>query len=83
MPYYYKGYPIYLSDKKPKKYFAIVNNKKIYFGDQRYQQYHDKIGYYSILDHWDKNRRASYKKRHINDIGNKGKAGWFAYNILW
>jgi len=79
----YQGYDIYLSDKYPKKYFALVNNKKIYFGDQRYQQYYDKMGHYNFLNHDDKNRRRLYKLRHQKDRMKKGSAGWFADKILW
>lgn len=81
----YKGYDIYVSDKPEKKYYALVNGKKIYFGQIPYQQYHDKIGYYKILDHNDKKRRENYRARHgaqgYQKI--KGSAAWFSWNLLW
>jgi len=79
----YKGYPIYVSDKKNKKYYAIVENRKVYFGDSRYQHYYDKMGYYSYLDHGDKERRRRYKQRHEKDRHVKGSAGWLSDQILW
>jgi hypothetical protein len=79
----YKGYPIYVSDKKLKKYYAMVGNRKVYFGDSRYEQYYDKMGHYSHLNHNNKERRKRYKQRHEKDRHNKGSAGWFADQILW
>lgn len=80
---YYKNIPIYKSDRQYKKYYALVNNRKVHFGDTRYEQYHDKMGLYSNLDHLDKTRRKNYKTRHENDRHNKYSAGWFADQILW
>jgi hypothetical protein len=79
----YKGYPIYVSNRSNKKYYAIVDGRKVHFGDTRYEQYKDKMKYYSRLDHNDKERRKRYKQRHEKDRHNKGSAGWFADNILW
>lgn len=79
----YKGYPIYLSERSNKKYYAIVDGYKIHFGDTRYEHYYDKIGHYSHLNHNDKNRRKRYKQRHEKDRHLKGSAGWFADQILW
>jgi hypothetical protein len=79
----FQGYEIHVSDKYPKKYYALVNGKKVYFGDSRYQQYEDKMGYYSHLDHHDEKRRENYKKRHTKDRFNPESAGWFADNVLW
>jgi len=79
----YKGYPIYLSERVNKKYYAVVNNHKVHFGDKRYEHYFDKMGHYSNLDHNDKERRKRYKQRHEKDRHIKDSAGWFADNILW
>jgi hypothetical protein len=79
----YKNYDIYVSDRYPKKYYANVNGKKVYFGDQRYEQYYDKMGYYSDLNHLDNKRRRLYKSRHQKDRFRTGSAGWFADKILW
>lgn len=78
--------------KTNKKYGAINPDGTItYFGDKRYQQYHDKIGFYSNLDHNDKQRREKYRKR-VRGIKNKqGKytykipftANWYSYHYLW
>lgn len=79
----YKGYKIFVSDKPNKKYYAMVGNRKVYFGDTNYEHYYDKIGYWSHLNHLDKERRRRYKARHEKDRHNKGSAGWFADQILW
>ena len=53
------------------------------FGDVRYQQYHDKIGHYKRLDHWDEQRRENYRNRHRKDINNYPHAGYFSARFLW
>ena len=79
----YKGYKIYISNKYPKKYYAIVNQKKVYFGDIRYQHFFDKMGVYSFLNHYDKKRRKLFKIRHEKNRHKKGTAAWFSDQILW
>lgn len=72
----------YPSTRKHKKYDAF-NKKGEYlasFGDTRYQQYFDKIGAYSDLNHLDKMRRYLYKTRHQKD---NGWAGYFSLKYLW
>ena len=72
-----KKYSIYVISKKG-------NPKIIHFGDTRYQQYKDKLGRYSSLDHLDKKRRAKYRKRHSNDnINNPNYPGYWSYHKLW
>jgi hypothetical protein len=83
--------PFYSKDITPKgkKYSVYVkstksNPKLIHFGASGYQQYKDKIGLYSNLDHLDKNRRALYRKRHANDhILNKNYPGYWSWKYLW
>ena len=89
-PYaFWKGYPIWISDKPEKKYYALVTfvksgkPLKIYFGDTSYQHYRDKLGYWSHLDHGYATRRASYKSRHGSTRHTRGTASWFADQILW
>lgn len=79
----FKSYPIYISDKYPKKYYSVINGKRVYFGDIRYQQYYDKIGYYKILDHVDDKRRKSFWSRHNKSINKIASPGWFSLHILW
>jgi hypothetical protein len=81
----YKGYNVYISDKPQKKYYAIVNDRKVYFGQLPYQQYHDKIGYYSDLNHSSRKRRELYRARQgaRGYQNRKGSASWFAWNLLW
>jgi hypothetical protein len=64
------------SPVKNKKYRAIFDNGEFTdFGDDRYQQYYDRIGLYSHLDHLDDKRRLSYIKRHL---GLKNKDGSYS-----
>lgn len=79
----FKNYPIYVSDRNLKKYYAVVNGKKIYFGDIRYQQYYDKMGYYKILNHKDPIRRNSFWARHYKSRNKVGTPGWFSLHVLW
>ena len=52
-----KYYP-YPSNRKAKKFYIITDdNKKIYFGDSRYQHYTE--------GHLDHNRRRNYMIRHM------------------
>jgi hypothetical protein len=79
---------------KKSKYDAILKNKKtgekkrVSFGGKYpdgtpYEQYHDKIGYYSKYDHNDKERRRLYLLRHKNDLGFKFSSAYFSTNFLW
>ena len=90
----YKLLGIYISDKPDKKYFALLQDKKtlkrskMYFGGiktngEPYEQYEDKIGYYSKYNHYDKNRRMLYRKRHKKDINKAYSPSWFSLNFLW
>lgn len=76
------------STHKNKKYDVFHNSKYLVsFGDNRYQQYHDKIGYYSHLDHKNPQRRQNYRLRHSNDISvlenDPCGAGWWSWHYLW
>jgi hypothetical protein len=79
-------YKPFVSKSKNKKYsvYIIKNNKKrlIHFGDKRYQQYKDKIGNYSSLDHNDKKRKELYYKRH-GKTTDKNSAKYWSNKILW
>ncbi len=74
--------------KFPKKYNAIIEKDgeitKIPFGDQRYEQYKDRVPLklYSHLDHKDFNRRNLYYKRHSVNYP-KYSADWFSKTYLW
>ena len=58
-----------------KKFTAIVNNKKINFGDNRYQDF---------TKHKDPERKKAYLSRHKNDnTQNPLYAGFYATNLLW
>lgn len=72
------------STRKNKKYDAYVDGKKISFGDTRYQQYQDLIGYYSHLDHYDINRMKAYHARHKHGTDPSNKtAAYFSKMFLW
>lgn len=74
-----------------KKYDAILKNKKtkqekrIPFGDSRYEQYEDKtpLKLYSSKNHKDSKRRAAYRQRHAGEGEAKYSAGYFAWYYLW
>jgi hypothetical protein len=74
-----------------KKYNAVLLNlkkgniKTLGFGDTRYQQYKDStgLGFYSRLDHRDKQRRKQYLQRHVNDINKPYSASYFSKKYLW
>ena len=72
------------STRKHKKYMVLTKNGVIHFGDNRYEQFKDKIGLYSYLDHNDKKRKELYYKRHGNrDIKNMESAKYWSHKILW
>lgn len=80
-----------ISNVKNKKYSIRYKGKLVSFGDKRYQQFRDKIGKYSNLDHNDKVRRTAYLKR-AKGIKNKngdltwkikGTPNYYAVKILW
>ena len=75
------GFEFEKSSRKHKKYMVRVNGKLVHFGDNRYQQYRDKIGLYSMLDHGDKERRKRYYSRHGKAV--KHSAKWFSHKYLW
>ena len=70
----------------PYKYSVLTDRGIIHFGNRNYQHYHDKIGYWSKLNHEDKKRRANYLARS-EKIKAKGKytysANYWSRLILW
>jgi len=79
-------YKPFVSKAKNKKYsvYVMKNGKKrlIHFGDSRYEQFKDKIGHYSSLDHNDKERRKRYYQRH-GQTTDKNSAKYWSHKILW
>ena len=81
-------YKPFVSKAKNKKYSVYVksNNKSgvklIHFGDSRYEQFKDKLGHYSNLDHNDKKRQKAYFSRH-GDTKDKNSAKYWSHKILW
>jgi hypothetical protein len=83
--------------KSQYKYWVNVKSdnkkgyKKIGFGNKKYQQFKDKIGEYSDLDHGDPIRRKSYLARAKgikNKKGeltwkNKNTSNWWSIHKLW
>ncbi len=51
------------STRKDKKLMVNINGVIVHFGNPQYEQYKDKTGIWSHLDHNDKKRRDSYLKR--------------------
>lgn len=80
--YKWNGYDIYVSNKPDKKYYAIVGNRKVYFGSSLHEHYYDKLGHYKRLNHNDEKRRENYYKR-FGRSAKEGSAKYFSHNILW
>lgn len=57
-------YEYFISDKAGKKLYALVEGKKVYFGDTKYDHYKDKTGLLpKSSNNLDEKRRASYLAR--------------------
>jgi len=84
-----KEYTIKAPSTNPdKKYDVFLDDKKLLsFGDRNYQQYKDKLGYYSKLNHLDPKRKKLYRFRHQFDKGvvqnNPNYPGFFSWHLLW
>lgn len=88
-------YKPFKSTAKNKKYavYVIKGDKKrlIHFGDSRMEQFKDKLGEYSNLDHNDKERRKRYLSRAKgikNKLGqltwkDKNSANYYSIRYLW
>jgi hypothetical protein len=74
------------SKRQYKKYdvYDLNNNYITSFGDNRYEQFKDRIGFYSNKDHNDNKRRNLYRLRHSKDnLTNTKSAGYFSFYYLW
>lgn len=71
------------SRRQNKKYDAYRKDGSYItsFGDNRYQQFKDKIGYYKSKDHLDTTRRSNYYSRHGEARHESAK--WFSHKFLW
>lgn len=80
----------FVKSKYPLKKYDVYDQNGNYivsFGGKRpngqpYDQFHDRIGYYSHYDHNDPQRRFNYYKRH----GSNPKplsAKYFSHKYLW
>jgi hypothetical protein len=90
-----KLYTPFVSNAKNSKYSVYVlkdgKKKLIHFGDSRMQQFKDKLGHYSNLDHGDKERRKRYlaRAKGIKDKNgnltwkNKNSANYYSIKYLW
>jgi hypothetical protein len=77
------GVEFYAPGSGNKKYDAYVNNKKFSFGDRNYAHYHDRIGYYKDLNHYNTTRRDNYINRHSKDNITDFSPGYFSMYYLW
>ena len=76
-------YSFKVSTRKNKKYDVYKNDKYLVsFGSSLNQQYFDKIGYYSNLNHLDKKKRDNYYKRFGKDAKFES-AKYFSHKYLW
>lgn len=82
----HKLYQPFPSESKNKKYSVYVmkdgKRKIIHFGDTRYEHYRDILGYYSELNHYDKDRRKRYYSRH-GESTDKTSPKYWSHRILW
>ena len=76
-------YEFTISKNKKKKYDVVVNGKKISFGSRDHQQFFDKIGAYSHLNHNDENRRRLFKSRFEKTRNVIMSPSWFSDQFLW
>ena len=68
-----------------KKYDVFLDDKKLLsFGDNRYEQFRDKLGFYKDKNHGDVKRKRAYRLRHQNDyIDNPLYPGYWSFRYLW
>jgi uncharacterized protein YutD len=71
------------STQEYKKYDAIVNGKKYSFGDVRYSQFRDKIGYYMNKNNNNIVKKHLYHARHWKDEIQEYSPGYFSMKYLW
>jgi hypothetical protein len=73
------------STTKYKKYDVFLDDKKLLsFGDNRYEQFRDKLGFYKDKDHGDLKRKRAYRLRHQHDnISEPNSPGYFSFHFLW
>ena len=79
------------SRTKNKKYDAVLKNRKtgknkrVPFGDKRYEHYKDSTGLhlFSHLNHGDTKRRTRFRKRHHKNAKHKFSSAYFSYYFLW
>lgn len=73
---------IKISSRKNKKYDVFRNGKYLLsFGSSLHQQYYDKLGAYSHLNHNDKKRRDDYYKRFGDAKPDTAK--YYSHKYLW
>jgi len=87
------GYVFRASTKKGYKYdvFDLDGHPVASFGRLPYEHYHDKIGFWRMLDHGNEKRRDRYRARHkkltLEDGREaykvKGTPAYFSWNYLW
>ena len=80
-----KDYSIAVSTRPHKKYDIYYKEEYLLsFGDNRYSQYFDStpIGFYSSINHLDKERRKRYFSRHKKE-NDKTSARYWSNKYLW
>ena len=86
------SYDYQLSNNKNKKLMVVINDKKIHFGDIRYEHYYDKTELLNKkLNHNDKKRQTNYLKRSKGIINKKGELtylnplspNYHSIRVLW
>lgn len=67
------------------KFFNEFTNKIeiVHFGERNSQHYFDKIGFYSHLDHLDKNKLAQFHKQYKTENLARYSTRWWNSMFLW
>ena len=73
-----KYYP-YVSDMPNKKFYVITNDRRLYFGDSRYEHFTE--------GHLNEIRREAYRKRHEKNedwtTSGINTPGFWSWHYLW
>lgn len=71
------------SRRQYKKYDVYVGDKYITsFGDNRFSQYKDRIGYYAHMNNNSQERKRLYYKRH-GLLSSRDTPKYFSHKYLW
>ena len=78
-----EGFPIFISDRNDTKYFAIVDNKKVYFGDINNDQYYDIYENYPQLNNYSMQERDRFYLTFGDQVKKRKSSLWFTSHVLY